>query len=142
MRHFSDDVLRIELTLKSNELRESENGLYLLANWENVDLETIFDDYYSRLTMNDQIELKLLDLDGLPSGVRATYQLWFDGHDVRSMVSRPTFYRHRNQLLEHGIDISMASNKVQPDRSNVVPLSTSYLPVPSWEVLTFEPLRI
>lgn len=146
---FSDDVLRIELTLKSNELRESENGLYLLANWENVDLETIFDDYYSRLTMNDQLELKLLDLDGLPSGVRATYQLWFDGHDVRSMLSRPTFYRHRNQLLEHGIDISMASNKVQPDRSNVVPLvrtiTLSPAVVPDWAYgtdLFFEPRKL
>ena len=99
--------------------------------------------------MNDQIELKLLDLDGLPSGVRATYQLWFDGHDVRSMVSRPTFYRHRNQLLEHGIDISMASNKVQPDRSNVVPLvrtiTLSPAVVPHWAYgtdLFFEPRKL
>lgn len=147
MRHFADDVLRVELTLKGNEMRE--NGLYLLANWENVDPETIFDDYYGRLTMSDQLELKLLDLDGLPSSVRATYQLWFDGHDVRSMLSRPTFYRHRNQLLEHSIDISMPSNKVQPDRSNVVPLvrtiTLSPAVVPDWAYgtdLFFEPRKL
>lgn len=149
MHDFADGVLRVELTLKSNELRESENGLYLLANWETVDLENVYDDYYSRLTMNDQLELKLIDLSSLPSGVRSSYQLWFDGHDVRSMVSRPTFYRHRNQLLEHGVDISMPSNKVQPDRSNVVPLvrTITLKPavVPSWAYgtdLFFEPRKL
>ena len=146
---YADDIIRAELTLKSNELRESDGGLYGLANWQFVDCEQIFNEYYQRLTMVDQLELQLLDLSKLPSGVRSTYQLWFDGHDVMSIVSRRTFYRHRKQLLDHHIDICLPSNKTQPDRSNVVPLVRTITlkpaPVPSWAFgtnLYFEPRRI
>lgn len=146
---YADDIIRAELTLKSNELRESEDGLYLLANWENVDCEHIFNDYYERLTMVDQLELQLLDLSKLPSGTRSTYQLWFDGHDVKAMLARNTFYRHRNQLLEHGIDISLPSNRSQPDKSNVVPLirtiTLTPATIPDWAFgtdLYFEPRQL
>lgn len=146
---YADDIIRAELTLKSNELRESEDGLYLLANWEQADCEQIFNDYYERLTIVDQLELQLVDLSKLPSGVRSTYQLWFDGHDVMSIISRPTFYRHRKQLLEHGIDISLSSNKKQPDKANVVPLvrtiTLTPATIPDWAFgtdLYFEPRQL
>jgi len=99
--------------------------------------------------MVDQLELQLLDLSKLPSSVRSTYQLWFDGHDLMSILSKPTFYRHRKQLLEHCIDISLPSNKTQPDRSNVVPLVRTITlrpaEIPSWAFgtnLYFEPRLI
>src|SRR5690554_6429252 len=115
VKSYCDDALRIELTLKQTEL--GNIGLKNLYAWSGVELYKLFNDYYERLVMADQLELQLIDLDALSLGVRSTYQLWFDGHDVRNMVSRPTFYRHRKVLLEQGIDISMPSNTTQPDRS-------------------------
>ncbi|WP_228271136.1 phage/plasmid replication protein, II/X family [Acinetobacter seifertii] len=35
------------------------------------------------------------------------------------MLSRPTFYRYRSQLLKYGVDISTKSPK---EKSNVIPL--------------------
>jgi hypothetical protein len=32
---------------------------------------------------------------------------WSLGNDVKKRLSRPTFYRYRRQLLQHGIDISL-----------------------------------
>lgn len=147
MLDYADDVLRAELTLKSNELRDC--NLRLLANWQYEDCEQIFDEYYSRLTIVDQLELALIDLTKLNTGVRATYQLWLDGHDIRSMLARNTFYRHRRQLLEHGIDISMPSNRSQPDTTNVTPLVRTITlqpaAIPEWAFgteLYFEPRKM
>lgn len=147
MQSYCDDALRIELTLKQSELNDI--GLKYLSAWNNVEIENLFNDYYERLVMADQLELQLIDLSKLSLGVRSTYQLWFTGHDVRNMVSKPTFYRHRKTLLEHGIDISMPSNTSQPDRSNVVPLIRTITlvpaPIPNWAhgtQLFFEPRKL
>lgn len=145
LKSYTDPMLRIELTLKSNELRE--NGLHLLSAWNGVECDQVFDDYYSRLTMPDQ---QLLEIpDNLPNSLKLTYVSWFEGHDIRSMVSRPTFYRHRKQLLEFGIDISLSSSKGRTDPSKVVPLvrTITLKPavVPSWAYgthLFFEPRKL
>ena len=72
--------------------------------------------------------------------------LWREGNDLRSILSRPTFYRYRQELLKHGIDIAVKQERISPDFSNVVPLRTvlhAYpLTVPDWAVgtsLYFEP---
>ena len=50
------------------------------------------------------------------------------------MLSKPTFYKHRAQLLEHGIDINLVVEKM--DRSNVVPLvrvlEAKPVQIPDW----------
>jgi len=146
VKKFCDDALRIELTLKQSELNDID--LKNLVAWHNVEIDKLFNKYYERLVMADQLELQLIDLNKLSLGVRSTYQLWFTGHDVRNMVSKPTFYRHRKQLLEHGIDISMPANTTQPDRSNVVPLvrtiTLTPATIPEWAKgtqLFFEPRK-
>lgn len=145
VKAYADPMLRIELTLKSNELREQ--GLHKLNAWNDVECNTVFEDYYGRITMPDQ-QLLLIP-DDLPSSVRMTYVSWFEGHDVRSMVSRPTFYRHRKQLLEFGIDISLSSAKARPDSSNVTPLVRTITlkpaTIPHWAYgtdLFFEPRKL
>ena len=147
MHSYCDDALRIELTLKQSELNDI--GLKNLAAWNNVELENLFNDYYERLVMADQLELQLVDLSNLPLGVRSAYQLWFSGHDVRNMIPKRTFYHYRKILLEHGIDISMPSNHTQPDRANVVPLvrtiTLTPATIPEWAYgtqLFFEPRKL
>ena len=45
--------------------------------------------------------------DGLSPAYKAVYELWKCGHDIRSMYSRPSFYRYRKALMDAlGIDIA------------------------------------
>lgn len=142
---YADAMLRIELTLKSNELRDKH--LRLLGEWHNADTEQIFNDYYERITVPDQ-QLLLMPED-LPTVVRSTYALWHEGHDVRQFISTRTFYRHRKQLLDFGIDISIPSGKQRADESNVSPLLRTIVlkpaVIPDWAYgtdLLFEPRKL
>lgn len=145
VKSYADSMFRAELTLKSNELRDK--GLHILGNWHSADIEAIYHDYYGRLTMPDQQLLTLPDT--LPSSVRSTYVLWSEGHDVRTLLSRPTYYRHRSRLLEFGVDISSPSGKDLANESNVYPLvrTIELIPavIPDWAYgtdLFFEPRKL
>ena len=123
LKEWVDTMLRAELTLKSNELREQR--LHVAANWHTMETMDLFADYAERIDMAAQ--KPITDLSELmqkvsPKAAVSSYQLWADGHDVRQIVSRPTFYRHRSALLEHGIDISMPPPPRDCQISNVVPL--------------------
>lgn len=145
IKTYADPMLRAELTLKSNELREA--GLHLIKAWNTVECDQIFNDYYGRITMPDQ---QLLPIpDDLPHRLKSSYILWSEGHDLRSMMAKNTYYRHRKELLEHGIDISIASPKSLPDDSNVIPLvrTITLKPavIPDWAYgtdLLFEPRKL
>ena len=84
--------------------------------------------------MSEQIALSTKVLHELPTYLRSTYVLWKDGHNPREMLSKPTFYKHRAHLLQHGIDINITVEKV--DRSNVVPLvrvlEAKPVQIPDW----------
>jgi II/X family phage/plasmid replication protein len=69
--------------------------------------------------MSDVYMLKDDVLDDLPCRLRLTYQAWLNGDDMKALLSRPTFYRYRSQLLKFGVDISTKSPK---EKSNVIPL--------------------
>ncbi|QIB67456.1 phage/plasmid replication domain-containing protein [Kineobactrum salinum] len=45
--------------------------------------------------------------------------LWKEGVDVRPMMSKPTFYRHRSELLPLGIDIALPNEQVECE---IIPL--------------------
>lgn len=145
VKSYADPMLRVEITLKANELRD--RSLRLLGEWQMIDCEEIFDNYHERITMPDQ-EIMLIP-ENLPSSVRLTYVSWKEGHDLRSLLSRPTYYRHRKQLLEHGIDISLPSGKAQPDQTNVTPfirtITLKPAAIPHWAYgtdLLFEPRKL
>lgn len=145
VKDYADPMLRVELTLKSNELLDRD--LRYLGNWQQIDCETIFEEYYERISMPDQ-EVMLIP-ENLPSSVRLTYVSWKEGHDLRTLLSRPTFYRHRKLLLEHGIDISISSGKTQPDQTNVTPfirtITLTPAVTPDWAYgtsLFFEPRKL
>jgi II/X family phage/plasmid replication protein len=117
---WADDKIRIELTLKSNELRET--GLHLASEWRNIDELDIFTDYVERIQMASQKKIDNLSFKIKSGSVRSTYILWLNGEDPRHILSKPTFYRHRKTLLEHDIDISILNTKEQQDTSKIVPL--------------------
>lgn len=137
-------LLRAELRLLSLQLVTEQ--LDTVSAWgENTPSEL-----HSRLFAGLQIaEASMLDvatLDDLPGRLQVVYQAWKDGHDLRAMLKRPTFYRYRSQLLVHGVDIAVKQTRSNSDHPNVIPLRTvlhAYpVGVPEWAVGTpmyFEP---
>jgi len=113
-----DNKLRIELRLKSKELNDLE--LSTAKHCTPHAVTKAYFKYLRRLEMTDQIALTTETLMKLPQRLRSTYVLWKDGHDLRSTMARNTYYRHRKELLEHGINIDI--RQTGEDRSNVVPL--------------------
>jgi II/X family phage/plasmid replication protein len=68
----------------------------------------------------EQIKLPTDKANELPNKLKSTYTLWSEGHDLRSMMSRRTYYYHRKMLIEYGIDIDIQPN--QHSTTNVVPM--------------------
>jgi II/X family phage/plasmid replication protein len=116
---YAEPALRSELTLRSMMLKDTE--LQFAANWpRDADgVSRIFEKYLVGLNMSDSRTVKSDQLDELPSGVRLAYQSWLEGHDLKNILSRPTFYRYRKQLLLLGVDIATVLPR---EKSNVVPL--------------------
>jgi len=124
--------LRIELRLKSKQLDEMQLSLA-----KNITPHTVIATYFAylgRLEMTENIALSTDTLMDLPQRLRSTYNLWKDGHDLRFNMSRNTFYKHRRELLEYGINIDIRQDS--RDTSNVVPLvrvlEAKPAEIPSW----------
>lgn len=115
---FAQNKLRLELTLRGKEL--DKIGMSVAREWQGSSPFKLFNSYVTRIEMNEQIALTTKVLNDLPRYLQGTYVLWQTGQNPRELLSKPTFYKHRKALLEHGIDINLSIEKV--DRSNVVPL--------------------
>ena len=122
LRDWVEPMLRAELTLKSNELRELQ--LHRAANWNTIETQSLFADYAERIQMSEQkinTDIQKLTDELRPKAALATYHLWKDGHDVRRFLPQNTFYRHRRALKAFGVDVSMPPPKPDSTASNVVP---------------------
>ncbi|MBE2492605.1 hypothetical protein ILR85_18465, partial [Acinetobacter baumannii] len=117
MIEYANKALRIEGVIRQLELKRRH--LNVAANWDIDTAEELLLEYISKLEMSDVYMLKDDVLDDLPYRLRLTYQAWLNGDDMRAILSRPTFYRYRSQLLKYGVDISTKSPK---EKSNVIPL--------------------
>lgn len=116
---FADDKLRLEfkyMHLELDRLRLTKG-----RDWktESVNIDRLHAKYLERISMNEQ-KLNVIE-EQLPKKLLSTYLIWKSGQDVRRRLSRNTFYRHRQELLEYGINISK-NNPVETAVSNVVPL--------------------
>lgn len=132
LAQFAENKLRIELTLRSKELDKIQ--LSNAQSWSLKLPSQIFNDYLKRIEMSEQITLTTDKLNELPRALKGTYLLWSNGQSMRDNLSKPTFYRHRKELMKYGIDINIAVDQV--DRSNVVPLvrvlEAKPVATPSW----------
>lgn len=118
LSEYADDKLRLEFTYMQLELDRLR--LTKGSDWKDKGeiAEKLHAKYLERINMAEQ-KLNIIE-DKLPRKLRTTYIAWLAGHDIKRMVSRATYYRHRPQLLEFGIDIS-TPNDVEKQASNVVP---------------------
>ncbi|MBA5685394.1 hypothetical protein H3N34_19730, partial [Photobacterium damselae subsp. damselae] len=140
--NFANNKLRLELTLRSKEL--TKLGLNVGSEWFNIDIWSLYKNYMGRIEMTNQNVRDDLVFN-LKRHVRSTYLLWKAGEDLRTLLPKNTFYRHRRELLSHGVDISVPVPK-DDNLSNVVPLrrilSLRPAGVPDWAYgtpLMFEP---
>jgi II/X family phage/plasmid replication protein len=140
---FADGLLRAEVRMLAMELKREE--LHRVSAWGDNTAQELHARKFSGLQVSDATMLQAQVLEGLPGRLQGAYQLWRDGHDLRGIFSRATFYRYRTELLKHGIDIAVSQSK-PADQSNVVPLrvvlNAHPVGVPSWATgtpLYFEP---
>lgn len=149
-REWADRTLRAELTLRSMELKRL--GLDTVTAWLPVDgvpfdLSALLSERLGDMTMTTTETIPAEVFESLRPAVRTALAAWESGSDLRSMLSRPTFYRYRSELLKHGVDIAVLKPKEAV--SNVVPLhrvlEAKPVTAPDWAygtALYFEPRRI
>jgi II/X family phage/plasmid replication protein len=138
----AEGLLRMECRLLSQHLRRS--GLHLVANWGDNTAAEVHREHLELLQIAEAVMIEPSTLEGLPGTLQLVYQSWTAGHDLRQILPRRTFYKRRQQLLAHGIDIGV--KQPPPEESNVVALRVVLLgkpfEVPAWAVgtpLYFEP---
>lgn len=145
---YADRSVRFEVTLRSMELKRL--GLDRAFFWsESAKIaQGVREDVLGRVNMGDINALTAEQIDGLAPSLRAVFELWKTGIDIRSMYPRRTFYHYRSKIKnELGIDIAVLqpSNK---KASNVVPLirviEAVPMGVPDWALgtpLYFDPKK-
>lgn len=115
---FADKSLRIELVLRSMMLKETH--LDHAWSWtKDTAKELLCSLVLDDLEISDNMPAPDDVLSLLPYRLRLVYQSWKNGDDLRQMLPKNTFYRHRRALLEYGIDIAIPQQAV---RNNVIPL--------------------
>lgn len=142
---FANNKLRAELTLRTKEL--SKLGLNVGTGWFNIDMWELYSEYLGRVEMSEQKPIDDITLK-LPRHLGLTYLSWKEGYCLKTRLPKNTFYRHRRELLEFGIDISVPNPKGEMN-DNVVPLRRviEMRPsgIPEWAFgtdLLFEPRKL
>lgn len=69
-------------------------------------LDAIYADLLGRIDMNNQ-SVNTGRIDHIPRHLQSTYLLWKQGEDLKNILPKPTFYRHKRDLMTYGIDIAL-----------------------------------
>lgn len=146
---FLKGIIRIELVLKRRELADHLLGLNLAANWANIEESAIFYDYVGRINMNTLRTTDELVNQVKSNAVLGSYLKWKSGIDLRATMSKTNYYKHRNELLKHGVDISIPYRPDQPTAEIIPfvrhPIEFKPAPIPDWVYgtnLFFEPRKL
>lgn len=108
LKEYCEGHLRLELCLRRLELKD-RGTLDESIVWEFMDKVQIG---VGKIELDDNVDM----LNGI---VGYTFSKWLDGIDVRHELTRRTFYRHRNIILDKtGFDISLEPQKKQLKRVN------------------------
>jgi len=120
----SHGVVREEIELKREYL--DRHGLLHLGD---INQDLLYDIYMQRSQLRRLDMVKYEDTEQLPNHLKATYYAWRNGEKLN--LSKASFYRHRNDLLKYGVDISIPSSvRSMPIRVRTVELAA--LAAPDW----------
>jgi hypothetical protein len=124
----SQGLVRAELTVRSNKL--TDLGCAYLGDYQRGyamgKLIELFEDRASVLTRATRAED---GFDELPGHLRRTARDYAAGMDCAALMSRSTFYKHRQRLLPFGIDIAVRNVRPFTPRVRVVELRAAEVPV-------------
>lgn len=144
---FADGLLRIELQLRALELEKL--GLSMVSDWQEDTFQTVYTSYLSRLEFSENMMVANTppDFEKLPPRLRGPVQLWYAGHDLKTLYPRATWYRYRSEILKAiSLDIALLSPSKAEEATNVVRLVTVLeakpIGIPTWAYgtsLYFEP---
>lgn len=124
LTEWSEGVIRFELTLRGLELaQEAETVAQLRGPGARTAALHLWSQYFDRITFNENAAMTtptLLDAT-LPPHLRFKLIAWRSGEDLRRILSKPTFYRVRRELLEHaGVDIASPPPTVSSSAAGAV----------------------
>lgn len=124
-------IIRLEIELKRRELADlgwSDFAEFEKA-WDMGKVHNLFADYEKILTV-ENISNDAEFIDALPQKLRVTAAAFLAGRDVKSMMSRASYFRYRKALLDYGIDIA----DERPAQLNVKIRTVEITPVsaPDW----------
>jgi II/X family phage/plasmid replication protein len=136
LMNYSNGCVRAELVLRGQYLsskqvegvkpvsrRKKRNGNYFkideettlrfLKNWSSGMADIIYMDEIRKTNLPSESKnlcSSTIEEKVIPSTYRGTYILWSKGVNVRDVLSKPTFYRHKSYFQrEHGIDLASHS---------------------------------
>ena len=101
---FIKGKLRAEVRLMSLEL--SDLGLTLGKQFTPQKLSDLFNHYLGYVQMKPNVTLVDQQLLKLPRVVQGSYQHWREGKNLKELLPKASFYRHRKILSNYGVDIS------------------------------------
>lgn len=109
LKTWATGVVRFELTLKSKELQRIENNPSL----KHASKQRLWQHYHDRINWNQNaMQTQTNDITkAIESDLSAQQQgflaMWRSGTDLRQVLSKSAFYRHRKQLFDNlGVDIA------------------------------------
>lgn len=106
-------VLRLEMTLRTDELKRQ--NVDTLDKW-NADMENIiFTERFAPILITQNLPSADDLADSLPVKLAMCLQAWRNGMDFKAAlndgrISKSAYYRHRAELLRHGVDIATRCN--------------------------------
>jgi II/X family phage/plasmid replication protein len=144
LQAFADGLLRMEFRLLSMHLKKL--GLDKLWAWSENTAPMVHQIMLQNLQISDATMIDSDVIESLPTRYKLMYQSWKDGHDLRTMLPRNTFYRYRRALLGYGVDIAIKQDRHEDEPTNVVPIRVVLVgkpvTVPEWALgtpLYFQP---
>jgi len=100
-------MLRVEVVVRRREL--ARRGLDVFGAWTADAWALLWSDLWGRIEVSDMVVDSRVEAD-LPARLAGVLELWRKGDDIRSRVSRATFYRYRRELMDLGLpDICLES---------------------------------
>lgn len=116
---WTNRCLRVEVRLGRLELEKK--GLRTLRGWSNGTSGMMWSEKVGSLTFNDAVQSDSVDLEQLPSHLRGTYAQWKLGADLRKLLTKAKFYRHRALIMGlTGVDVAVPPAPVAT--ATVVPI--------------------
>ncbi len=127
---FSKGKLRAELLLRKKQLNKL--SLTYAKNLQ-PKINKLYNEFMGRMTMTNQ-RANTAMLDSLGNTYKSTYYRWKEGENAKLFLKGKTFYRHKNALLEIGVDISKPPINEEERKIEVEPLTKTLQPrVVRWE---------